>query len=81
MQSSLVEWSSVHVASAVSLSSSEAVFPSTAILPEAERSQFESVSVENSLSQNSRVELTNSVQKELERMSIFSSNFQRLEIF
>lgn len=56
MQSSLVEWSSVHVASAVSLSSSEAVFPSTAILPEAERSQFESVLLERSLSQKSLFE-------------------------
>ena len=51
--------------------SSEAVLLSRAIQSEVKRSQYESVSLEKSLIQNSTVEPAR-VQKELERVSLFS---------
>jgi hypothetical protein len=54
--------------------------PSRAIPSDAERSQFESVSAERSLSHNCRVDQPSRVQKELERVSLFSSKSQAKNI-
>lgn len=59
-----------------SLWSSETVLLSRAIQLEAKKNQFESVSLERYMSQNQPVK----IQKELERVSLFSSKSQRLEI-
>jgi hypothetical protein len=56
--------------------------PNRTILREAKRSQIESVSMERSLNKSStELSQPSSVQKELERVSLFSSKSQRLETF